>query len=133
MTIDTARAAGPGRWRLFAAWGLRALLALAFLGAATLKLSGDQKMVAEFGEIGFGQGFRYLTGAIEVAGVALLLWPRSTVVGAIVLLGICAGAFAAQIGPLHGDIVHVIVLGALLVLSLVVRPPAPDRAVAAGG
>jgi uncharacterized membrane protein YphA (DoxX/SURF4 family) len=125
MTIDTARAAGPGRWRLFAAWGLRALLALAFLGAATLKLSGDQKMVAEFGEIGFGQGFRYLTGAIEVAGVALLLWPRSTVVGAIVLLGICAGAFAAQIGPLHGDIVHVIVLGALLVLSLVVRPPAP--------
>ena len=36
---------------------------------------------------------------------------------ALILLGICAGALVAQIGPLHGDLIHVFVLGALLALA----------------
>ena len=53
------------------------------LAAATAKLSGQAKMVTEFGELGLGQAFRYLTGVIEVGGVALLsgrerpCWARS--------------------------------------------------------
>ena len=108
-------------------WLLKGLLALAFLAAAWLKLSGNPKMVAEFGEIGFGQGFRYLTGAIEVIGVALLLWPRSAFLGAAVLLGICGGALIAQLGPLHGDIVHVLVLGGLLALTAWLSRPRSRR------
>jgi hypothetical protein len=39
------------------------------------------------------------------------------------LLAVCIGAFVAQIGPLHGDIVHVLVLGGLLaVLAWISRP-----------
>lgn len=98
-------------------WVLKVLLALAFGGAAYLKLSGQPHMVEEFGKIGLGQGFRFVTGAIEAASAALLLSPRTAFVGALGLCGISAGALVAQLGPLHGDLVHVGVLGSLAVLT----------------
>ena len=52
--------------------GLRILLSIAFLGAGGAKLAGVEMMVMTFDQIGWGQGFRYLTGAIEVIGVVLV-------------------------------------------------------------
>jgi len=106
-----------GRWAAILGWALKCLLALAFLAAAAAKLSSQPMMVAEFDKVGLGQGFRYVTGATEVAGSVLLLWPRSAFLGAVILLGVCTGAFLARIGPLHGDLIHVFVLGALLSLA----------------
>ena len=65
--------------------GLRILLSIAFLGAGGAKLAGVDMMVMTFDQIGWRQGFRYLTGAIEVIGVALLWLPRRQVIGAAVL------------------------------------------------
>ena len=65
--------------------GLRLLLSIAFLGAGGAKLAGVEMMVMTFDQIGWGQGFRYLTGAIEVIGVMLLWLPRRQVIGAAVL------------------------------------------------
>jgi uncharacterized membrane protein YphA (DoxX/SURF4 family) len=112
--IDDLNSAKSSRAGNIAFWLLKGAVALAFGAAALLKLSGDPKMVTEFGEIGFGQAFRYLTGAIEVLGAVLLLVPRVARVGALLLLGICGGALVAQIAVLHGDLIHVFVLGALL-------------------
>ena len=118
MTDDHATTGhGTGRWAAVLVWVLKGLLALAFLAAAAAKLSSQPMMVAEFGKIGFGQGFRYVTGAIEVTGSVLLLWPRPAFFGALILLGVCSGAFLAQIGPLHGDLIHVFALGSLLLLA----------------
>jgi len=127
MTTGTSASAGAKPWARTGLWVLKGLLALAFLVAAFLKLSGNPKMVAEFGEIGLGQGFRYVTGAIEVIGAALMLWPRTAFFGALTLLGICAGAFIAQIGPLRGDLVHVFVLGGLLAVVAWLSRPASLR------
>ena len=112
--IDDLNSAKPSRAGSIGFWLLKGLVALAFIAAALLKLSGDPKMVTEFGEIGFGQGFRYLTGVIEVLGAVLLLVPRAARLGALLLLGICVGALVAQIVVLHGDLIHVFVLGVLL-------------------
>ncbi len=110
-------------WAAVALRVLELLLALSFAAAAGLKLSGQPKMVSEFGLIGLGQGFRIVTGLVELAGALLLLLPRSRFYGAVILCGVCVGAFAAQIGPLHGDIVHVFVLGIpLLLLAWFSRP-----------
>jgi len=128
MTIQASNSTAAGPLARIGLWVLKGLLALAFLAAAFLKLSSNPKMVAEFGEIGLGQGFRYVTGAIEVIGAVLLLWPRTAFLGALTLLGICAGAFVAQVGPLHGDVVHVFVLGGLLaVAAWFTRPAMPRR------
>ena len=104
-------------WLKIAGWALKGLLALAFLAAAAMKLTGQPKMVAEFAELPLGQTLRYITGAIEVAGAALLLWPRTALLGAGALLCVDVGALGAQIVFLHGDLIHVFVLGGLLALS----------------
>jgi putative oxidoreductase len=118
------------RWFTILTWVLKGFLGLAFLAAGAAKLSSHPMMVAEFGKVGLGQGFRYFTGATEVAGAALLLWPRSAFFGAIILLGVCTGAFVAQVGPLHGDLIHVFVLGFLAALAAWLSRPTRLRGAA---
>ncbi|MBV8977170.1 MAG: DoxX family protein [Alphaproteobacteria bacterium] len=107
------------RAKQVAIWILRGLLAAVFVAAGTMKLIGVPRMVQEFGLIGFGQWFRFFTAAIEILGATLLFAPAARLWGALILLGVCTGAFIAQIGPLHGDLVHVFVIGGLVVLLLV--------------
>jgi putative oxidoreductase len=99
--------------KLIGTWILRILLALAFGAAGFAKLCGVAMLVAEFDKIGLGQWFRYVTGTTELIGAVLVLLPRTTFYGASLLLCVCVGALIAQIGPLHGDVIHVFVLGAL--------------------
>jgi hypothetical protein len=128
MTVRSETRPKGGRWPTILTWVLKGVLALVFLAAAAAKLSGQPMMVAEFGKVGLGQGFRYVVGATELAGAVLLLWPRSAVFGAIILFAVCAGAFVAQVGPLHGDLIHVFVLGALTALAAWLSRPAWLRA-----
>lgn len=70
-------------------------------------------MVDSFDAIGFGQGFRYLTGLIEVGGAALLWWPNRQALGASLLGATMVGAVLTHwfiIGP---SAVPAIVLGLL--------------------
>jgi uncharacterized membrane protein YphA (DoxX/SURF4 family) len=114
MDLTERSFAMPANIMTIATWVLRVLLGLAFLAAAYLKLSGQPMMVEEFGKIGMGDGFRLLTGAIELVGALLILYPRTTPWGCLVLLPVMVGAFIAQIGPLHGDVIHVFVFAAVL-------------------
>jgi putative oxidoreductase len=45
-------------------------------------------MVETFERVGLGQWFRYLTGALELVGAALLLWPGTTAFGALLLTAV---------------------------------------------
>ena len=93
---------------------LKIFLALSFLATAVPKLIGLQQMVADFDAIGFGQWFRYFTAACEILGAILLLVPRTVTLGAVLLGSVCVGAFFAQLLVLHEDIIHTIVLAAIL-------------------
>jgi putative oxidoreductase len=107
-------AAVASRTRTITLWTFKALLAVVFVWAAYGKLAGQPKMVTEFDAIGLGQGFRFVAGATELLGAALLICPASAFFGAIVLLGICAGAFVSQIVVLHNDLIHVVVMTLML-------------------
>jgi uncharacterized membrane protein YphA (DoxX/SURF4 family) len=98
--------------------GLRILLSIAFLGAGGAKLAGVDMMVMTFDQIGWGQGFRYLTGAIEVIGVALLWLPRRQVIGAAVLGGTMLGAVLSHWFILGPSAVPAMVLGLLCSAAL---------------
>jgi putative oxidoreductase len=93
--------------------GLRILLSAAFLAAGGAKLAGVDMMVATFDAIGFGQGFRFLTGGIEIVGAALLWFPNRQVVGAAILGGTMVGAVLAHLFLLGPSAVPAIVLGLL--------------------
>ena len=112
--MNISQPSSGGRVSQIILWVLRVLLGAAFLFAGFSKLTGQPMMVAEFDQVGLGQWFRYVTGLLEVVGAIALVVPRSSVLGAILLLAVDAGAFVAQVGVLHMDWIHTIVIGALL-------------------
>src|ERR1700685_125565 len=82
-------------------WVRQALLALAFLGAASGKLLGKPEMVALFEAVGIGQWFRYVTGLMELTGALLILVPRTRVFGAALLSMVMVGAVLTHLFILH--------------------------------
>jgi putative oxidoreductase len=81
---------------------IKVLLTLAFVAAGLAKLSGVEMMVQTFDAVGMGQWLRYVTGALEIAGAALLWVQGRQVFGAGLLLCIMVGAVGAHlmfIGP----------------------------------
>jgi uncharacterized membrane protein YphA (DoxX/SURF4 family) len=79
-------------------WAVQVLLALFFAFAGLNKLGGiQQKVVDAFTEIGCGQWFRHLTGALELAGAIGLLFPRLSGLAALGLTGVMLGSVLAHL------------------------------------
>lgn len=103
-------------WRRIGLWGVKILLAAAFLSAGGLKLVGFPMMVDNFAQIGLGQWFRYLTGALEVIGGILVLVPVTAAFGGVLLACVMIGAVATHLLVLPGSPVPAMVLFALSAL-----------------
>ncbi len=84
-----------------ALWIVQALLALAFVGAASGKLLGKPEMVALFEAVGVGQWFRYVTGLMELTGALLVVVPRTKFFGAALLSMVMVGAVLTHLFILH--------------------------------
>ena len=98
----------------YALTGIKALVTLAFIAAGLAKLAGVDMMVATFDAVGFGQWFRYVTGAIEI-GAAILLWvPGKQIYGAGLLVATMIGAALSHLIWLGTDtMLPAVVLGLL--------------------
>ena len=95
--------ANSGKGRTVGLSVLRVLLAAAFLAAGGAKLAGAPAMVELFQKVGVGQWFRIVTGLLEVGGGILLLIPRLTFYGAVLLLLVMVGAVTAHLTVLGGN------------------------------
>lgn len=117
---DRATSARVGRAAL---WVLQVLLALMFVvGSAAPKFLGEAYAVQIFTEIGVGQWFRYVVGALELAGGLGLLVPRLAGAAALGLIGVMVGATAAQVFLLDtGFWFTPVILGVLLAVVVVAR------------
>jgi putative oxidoreductase len=104
----------PGKGLNIGLWVAQGLLALAFVGAASGKLLGKPEMVGLYEVIGIGQWFRYVTGLVELAGAALILIPKTRVIGAGLLAGTMLGAIATHLFVLHNAPTAPVVLLALV-------------------
>ena len=80
MTLQTS-----SKTRLIITWILRVLLGVIFLGIGMEKLTGTMGTVAFFNAIGWGQWFRYASGALDTAGALLIFVPRWTSLGALII------------------------------------------------
>jgi putative oxidoreductase len=98
-------------------WILQIAAAGMFLMVGFLKLSGNPQLVGLFEAIGLGQWFRYLTGFLEVAGAFLLLIPRASGLGALLLAGVMVCAVATHLFIVGGSPLGAIIL---LVVTTVV-------------
>ena len=99
----TTRATGntptlrTGRVGTIVLWVAQIALAAMFLMAGGSKLAGAPAMVDLFAAIGWGQWFRYVTGAIEVSATVALLIPSTALFGALLLVPTMAGAVIANL------------------------------------
>jgi putative oxidoreductase len=91
----------PGRAPTIAAWVLAVLLALLIAGGGAAKLAGDPAMIEMFDHIGAGQWFRFLVGALEVAGSVGLLVPRLRAHAAFGLFVLLLCATVVNVAVLH--------------------------------
>ena len=98
-------------------WVLQIGAAGMFLMVGFLKLKGDPQLVGLFKAIGLGQWFRYLTGTLEVAGAVLLLIPRTSGLGALLLVAVMVGAVVTHVVIVGGSPLMAIIL--LVVTSIV--------------
>jgi uncharacterized membrane protein len=81
-------------------WIPQVALALAMAGGGLAKIFGDPAMVTMFDDIGAGQWFRYVVGALEVAGAIGLLIPRLAGRAALGLVALLAGAAVTNVALL---------------------------------
>jgi uncharacterized membrane protein YphA (DoxX/SURF4 family) len=113
MAATTANARNA-RLKTIGFWLLKILLAALFFFAGGAKLVGVPAMVDVFERVGLGQWLRYVTALLELGGAALLLFPSATAFGALALAFVSVGAFVAQMLVLHEDVIHTIVMAAVL-------------------
>jgi len=74
-----------GKVRRIFTWVLRVLLGLAFLAIGIEKLTGTQGTIPFFDAIGWGQWFRYASGALDTVGALLIFVPLWTSYGALII------------------------------------------------
>ncbi len=98
-------------------WVLQILGAGMFFMAGFAKLRGNDIMVQEFEIIGFGQWFRYFTGALEVMGGIFLLTPRMSPFGALILATVMIGAVIFHLALIGGSPMMALIL--LVAMSMI--------------
>jgi putative oxidoreductase len=107
--------------RRIGAWILQSVVAAAFFAAGAAKLAGVAYMVQLFEQIGLGQGFRYVTGLVEVVGALALIYPGLASLGGLWLGGTMFFAVLTHLFVLHTSPAPAIVLGLLNVLIVYLR------------
>ena len=112
---------------LWAGRSLTALFALFMLGASIapklLQLPVAEETMAE---LGWPSGYAFMIGIIELACLVLYLVPRTSVLGAVLMMGLLGGAMATQIragSPLFSHILFSVYLGVFMWGGLWLRDP----------
>lgn len=110
---STGSAARPRRAPGITAWVLQVLLSVGIAMAGLLKLGGQSSMIDMFDDIGIGQWFRLVVGALEVAGAVGLMIPRLRALAGLCLLVLLAGATIVNLTVLGTSPLPPIAYGAL--------------------
>lgn len=107
---------------------LSGLAVLFFLMDAGGKLVAPEAMIAHTPPLGLPAdvGFYRLLGAILAVCTALHVWPRTALLGAVLLTGFLGGAVAVNLRadmPLFANTLFGVYLGALMWAGLLLRRP----------
>ena len=84
--------------KTIALYGLQMLVGLVALAAGYAKLTGMGFIAEPFAMIGLGQTFLMLAGVAEILAGLCLLFPRSGVLGALLLTSVMVGTMGASLG-----------------------------------
>ena len=96
-----------GKNKTILAWALRLIAAIIMLQTLFFKFTGAEESVYIFSTLGMEPWGRIGTGIMELIASTLLLFPKTTSLGALLALGIMGGAILSHIFflgiPVMGD------------------------------
>jgi len=108
-----------------AGWLMTAFFALFMLvGSAAPKLLGAQVATDAMTNIGWPAQHLFIIGVIELACTVLFVFPRTALIGAVLLMGLFGGAIASHLrvdSPLFSHTLFGIYLGVWMWVSLWLR------------
>ena len=87
-------------------WILRLVVAVILLQTLYFKFSGAAESVYIFTQLGVEPYGRYFSGVIELIAALLILYPKTTGLGAFLSAATMAGAITGHIGVLGIEIEH---------------------------
>jgi DoxX-like family len=103
-------------------WVLAGLVAFIFIGSAVGKLTADAKGLAESAAMGLSASAMTALAIIELLSIALFLYPRTGVLGSLLLVAYMGGAIATHLQ--HGlPLVAPCAISAFVWIAAVVRFP----------
>jgi hypothetical protein len=106
---------------------LTGLFAVFILGASVAPKLLHMPIAEEImAQLGWPAGFAFMIGLIELGCLILYLIPRTSVLGAVLMMGLLGGAMAAQIragSPLFSHILFSLYLGLFMWGGLWLRNP----------
>lgn len=105
---------------LIASWALRLIAAVILLQTLFFKFTGARESVYIFSTLGIEPWGRIGTGVVELIAAALLLWPRTPALGALISLGVISGAIMGHLTKLGIELTAVDDHGELFALAIVV-------------
>lgn len=89
------------------------ILAVLFVVASLLKLSGNKMEVDTFLKVGLGMWFMYFVGVWELTAGVLTFTKKYRRIGLILIALACVGAGIAQVFAIKEDWIHTVVLAVL--------------------
>jgi uncharacterized membrane protein YphA (DoxX/SURF4 family) len=95
-----ARPEGLSTPMLVTSWTCRIIAAVILLQTLYFKFTGAEESVYIFTTVGLEPWGRYATGVMELFAALLLLFPRTTVVGAWLASGLMLGAIGSHLAKL---------------------------------
>ncbi len=109
---------------LWAGYVVTALPVLMLLFSGAMKLMKPPDLVKEFDRLGYTESHALTIGIIELACTAVFVFPRTAVLGAILLTGYFGGAVATHVRIYDGlNFISPIVGGILVWSALWLRDP----------
>ena len=107
-------AAAPAKWMRLLGWGLTVLVSLFLAMDAAMKFMDLPQVQAATGQLGWPTKLDRLVGVIELACLVLYAFPRTAVLGAVLLTGLLGGAIASHVrvgDPLFSHVLFGVYVG----------------------
>lgn len=105
-------------------WVLAGLLSVAFIGSGFMKLTGgNPEMVKGLG----GESNMMILGILELLMVALFLYPKTGVVGALLMIAYMGGAMAVHLTTGQSIVVPTLIQGLIWITSAIRFPELTQR------
>lgn len=103
-------------------WVLSGLVAFIFIGSAISKLSANAEALAAAAKFGLNPSMYSILGIIELIAVALFLYPRTGILGTLLLVAYMGGAISTHL-EFAQPLMAPIAISAFVWLVSVVRFP----------